>query len=86
MKIQELNESYMKGLYIPLPTIVRSKGVAALLKELSDEHVTVKEMPLKQSLYLLYTGKKPSRNEIATMLQSKFGIDFQKALKFIPEE
>jgi hypothetical protein len=85
MKLNELNESYMSGLYIPLPAIVRTKGVAALLKELSGEKGMVKELPLKQSLYFLYTGKKPTRNEVATLLQDRFNISFEQAMKYIPE-
>ena len=78
---EKLEESYMPNLEVQMPVLTLKKGVAALLKELTG--TTVKELQITPQIYLLYTGKLPSKNEIASLIQSRYGVSYEKALAMI---
>lgn len=78
---EQLEESYMQSLEVPMPVLTLKKGVAALLKEITG--ATVKELQITPQLYLVYTGKLPSKSELANLIQSRFGVTYEKAMALI---
>lgn len=76
-----LEESYMQSLEVRMPVLTLKKGVGSLIKELTGK--TVKELKITSQLYLVYTGKLPSKSELANLIQSRFGVTYEKAVALL---
>lgn len=80
-----LKESYMPSLEVGMPVLTFSSGVGNLLRELSGQMVREKEIGRirGRKLFICYVGKLPSKNELANMVKSKYGIKYEEAIALI---
>jgi len=80
-----ITESYMPSLEVGLPVITTTPGIGNLLHELSGTRVREKEIGRLRGrkLFICYVGKLPSKNELANMVKSKYGIRYEEAITLL---